>query len=314
LNDLGKTDWWILLLWIPGVNLAFILYLLFAPTAARARPTVSPYRAAASFSVVSGAATIGLILAIAIPTMHRDGGNALGRGLSPFNPEARSSPAEVVATPAAVASRGGAGMVPGETAGLLGKSGGADEGDSANAQFALGLRYFSGQGVPEDLVQAAAWYRRAADQGHRAAQNLLASMYYYGKGVPQDNALAAYWFRKAADQDVGMAQLMLGNLYHQGRGVSRDDSRAVQWWLRASEKRMAEAEESLGRAYYSGEGVPRDYSRAAEWYRRAAEQGRPSAQTSLGDMYAKGLGVPIDYNQALDWYRRAREQDAARRP
>ena len=60
----------------------------------------------------------------------------------------------------------------------------------AGAQSALGLKYASGAGVPEDDVEAVRWYRLAAEQGYAEAQWLLGSMYGDGDGVPQDDVLA----------------------------------------------------------------------------------------------------------------------------
>ena len=48
----------------------------------------------------------------------------------------------------------------------------AEEGN-ATAQFDLGVRYADGEGVPKDSVQAAAWFRKAAEQGHQGAQAKL---------------------------------------------------------------------------------------------------------------------------------------------
>jgi uncharacterized protein len=42
-------------------------------------------------------------------------------------------------------------------------------------------------------VQAAAWYRRAAEQGDFGAQFALGSLYYNGKGLAQDYAEAYVW-------------------------------------------------------------------------------------------------------------------------
>ena len=55
----------------------------------------------------------------------------------------------------------------------------ADQGD-ASAQFNLGLMYATGRGVPQDAVEAVAWYRQAAADpaGHlrvRAARCLVAA-------------------------------------------------------------------------------------------------------------------------------------------
>ena len=46
----------------------------------------------------------------------------------------------------------------------------ADSGN-ADAQYRLGEMYNSGKGLPENPAKAAAWYRKAALQGHPAAQN-----------------------------------------------------------------------------------------------------------------------------------------------
>jgi len=51
---------------------------------------------------------------------------------------------------------------------------------------------------PQDYAQAAAWFRKAADQGLAAAQNNLGLVYYNGHGVPQDYAQAHKWFNLAA--------------------------------------------------------------------------------------------------------------------
>ena len=76
----------------------------------------------------------------------------------------------------------------------------------AGAQSALGLKYASGAGVPEDDVEAVRWYRLAAEQGHAEAQWLLGSMYGNGDGVPEDDVLAYMWFNLSAAQGHGSAQ------------------------------------------------------------------------------------------------------------
>jgi TPR repeat protein len=48
--------------------------------------------------------------------------------------------------------------------------------------------YAQGEGVKQDDVLAASWYRKAADQGELKAQHNLGIMYSFGQGVPQDPA------------------------------------------------------------------------------------------------------------------------------
>ena len=79
----------------------------------------------------------------------------------------------------------------------------ADAGE-ATAQHALGFLYSDGLGVPQDHVEAAGWYRRAAEQGHVTAQHALGVlMYSDGLGTPQDYVEAHMWLNLAASQLTG---------------------------------------------------------------------------------------------------------------
>ncbi len=76
----------------------------------------------------------------------------------------------------------------------------------ADAQFNLGLLYADGDGVPQDMVEAAELFMQAAEQGHVDAQNNLGAMYYTGEGVDRDEQKAIEWFEKAAAQGNEEAQ------------------------------------------------------------------------------------------------------------
>jgi len=75
----------------------------------------------------------------------------------------------------------------------------AEQGN-ADAQFALGVMYGNGDGVPQDYAVAMKWYRLAAEQGIARAQYNLGIMYGNGKGVPQDYVQAHMWFNLAASK------------------------------------------------------------------------------------------------------------------
>ena len=75
----------------------------------------------------------------------------------------------------------------------------ANAGD-ARAQFFLGVAYSKGEGVPQDSTQAAAWFRKAAEQrGDADVQYNLGLAYANGKGVRKDATQKAAWYRKAAE-------------------------------------------------------------------------------------------------------------------
>ena len=61
------------------------------------------------------------------------------------------------------------------------------------AQSNLGIMYYNGLGVEQDYDQAAAWYRKAADQGDAVAQYNLGYSYDEGEGVEKDTVQAPYF-------------------------------------------------------------------------------------------------------------------------
>jgi TPR repeat protein len=52
-------------------------------------------------------------------------------------------------------------------------------------------------------VEAVRWYRLAAEQEHAVAQTALGIMYDTGEGVPQDDVQAHMWFNLAASRSTG---------------------------------------------------------------------------------------------------------------
>jgi hypothetical protein len=91
--------------------------------------------------------------------------------------------------------------------------------------------YEGGLGVPRNHVEAAKWYRKAAEQGNANAQHNLGNCYESGQGVPQNYDEAVKWFRKAANQRHPMAQANLGVMYEYGHGVLQDLVEAHKWFV-----------------------------------------------------------------------------------
>ena len=103
----------------------------------------------------------------------------------------------------------------------------ADLSALAEAQYSIGVKYDTGEGVPQDDAEAVIWYRRAAEQGHAGAQYSLGRMYDIGRGAPEDDAEAVRWYRLAAEQGDVSAQYNLGVMYGTGEAVPQDDAEAV---------------------------------------------------------------------------------------
>ena len=65
------------------------------------------------------------------------------------------------------------------------------------AQRTMGIKYYKGQGVPQNYKEAAKWFRLSAEQGDTMAQTSLGKMYYDGNGVKQDKVYAYMWWNVA---------------------------------------------------------------------------------------------------------------------
>ncbi len=198
--------------------------------------------------------------------------------------------------------------------------------EDAEDFYATGVKYYSGRnGVRQDYVEAAKWFRLAASRGHAKAQNFLGLMYDEGKGLEEDDEEAVKWYRLAAEQGYAPAQSNLGMMYDNGEGVEEDDEEAVKWYRLAAEQGHAGAQFNLGMMYENGEGVEEDIAEAAKWYRMAAEQGNEDARKALErieenaerlyqkgeDFYNGRNGVRQDYASAVKWYRQAAENGNA---
>ncbi len=152
----------------------------------------------------------------------------------------------------------------------------AESGNPA-AQFALGVRYESGQGIGKDYPKAATWYRKSADQGFADAKNNLGCLYLLGWGVPPDYQLAALLFEQAAEQGHAGAQNNVGSLYYRGVVVSRNYKVAAKWYHQAAQQGQEIAQLNLALMYAHGHGFERDHVEAYKWLLIAASGGSRNA-------------------------------------
>ncbi|OGV58588.1 MAG: hypothetical protein A2X45_01655 [Lentisphaerae bacterium GWF2_50_93] len=188
----------------------------------------------------------------------------------------------------------------------------SEEPSDAQEQYKLGLRYYKGEGMAKQPVEAVKWYRKSADQGFAKAQNNLGLCYHLGEGVAKDAVEAVKWYRKAADQGFALAQVNLGICYSNGEGVARNPVEAVKLYRKAVDQGCSQAQVNLGNAYCDGNGVEKNYVEAVKLFRKAAEQGDASGQHGLGLCYYLGEGVAKDAVEAARWYLKAAEQGDAK--
>ena len=191
----------------------------------------------------------------------------------------------------------------------------AAERGHAQAQFAMGQRFATGEGVARSPDLARQWLERAAGQGHADAQCALGDWYAAGHGVPDfvdpaereawraaghgvapDFVQARGWYEQAARQGHVRAQWLLGGLYATGAvGVPRDGRQAASWCKKAAEAGFAPAQATLGTLFAQAKKM----DRAVPWWSKAAVQGDPEAQFNLANAYRSGRGVEADPRTAF---------------
>lgn len=123
------------------------------------------------------------------------------------------------------------------------------EQNNADAQYKLGIRYYTGDGVEKNHSEAIKWCKKAAEQGNAEAQYNLGVCYEKGEGVDKNLAEAAKWYRKVAEQGDANAQRNLGLYYIQEK---RDNVIGYAWiflsvknGLEDSTSKLAELEKQM---------------------------------------------------------------------
>jgi uncharacterized protein len=177
---------------------------------------------------------------------------------APYDPRARFS--------LVVAIVGLAGVV-----GLFLPCAGAVSSLAASAQSRMGSGGDSERGVPQDRSQAAAWYRKAAEQGDARAQFNLGLMYRYGPGYSPGLEEWAVMFHPAPGHTGPTAQGSPAAKYSPGSGIPKDYIEAHKWMSLAvaratgdSQKRFENERDSLARVM-TPEQIAEAEKRARAW-------------------------------------------------
>ena len=173
---------------------------------------------------------------------------------------------------------------------------------SRRALYQLGRAYAAGQQLPD----AIAAYRKAADKGSTSAMVELGVMLATGTGVAKDEVQARKLFERAAEAGNPRGVTNLAALSGGGSTLS-DPAKARILLAKAAEANSAEAQYQLGMMIAEGIGGPKDDVAARGLFQRAAAQGHAGALERMGAFAQSGRGGPQDTAAAKSYY----EQSAA---
>jgi len=157
--------------------------------------------------------------------------------------------------------------------------------------------YQKGIGVKKDAKQAAYYQEMAAKGGHVDSQFALGLQTLNNNQADK----AAAWFKKAASQGHVGAIYYYGYLLFNGIGISQDKEKGIKYITLASTKGFPTADYQLGIIFRDGNGVEKNPKTALAYIKKAAFKGNADAKWVLGNMYLKGESTAVDYYFATQW-------------
>lgn len=171
---------------------------------------------------------------------------------------------------------------------------------SRRALYELGRAYAANQ----QLLEAVAAYRKAAEKGSTSAMVELGVLLATGSGVPKDEAQARKLLERAAQAGNPRGIANLAALSDKV-GIASDPVKNRALLSKAAETNSAEAQYQLGLLMAEGMGGPKDDVAARALFEKAAEQNHPGALERMGAFAEGGRGGPQDAAAAKAYYRRA---------
>ncbi|QIM63634.1 hypothetical protein A1D29_10205 [Pasteurellaceae bacterium Orientalotternb1] len=209
---------------------------------------------------------------------------------------------------------------------------------SKEAQFQLGLHYFFGETVEQDVEKAIALFEQFAEQSDGDIKAEMAMRFHLGKDFPKDDKKARYWLEQAVKWGHVGAEYWLGLFNMRGIGGEKNLEQANYWLNKALEDGEERAEIYLALLHqqqgirlskyanidwqkWAEKGHPTaqielalalhaqgNFKQAFEWWKKAAEQGDETAQSNLAVYYMRGWAGEENEQKARYWFEKAAEQ------
>lgn len=173
----------------------------------------------------------------------------------------------------------------------------AVEKKDADAQYALGRIYSDGElGIKIDYSEAMFWFSQAAYRDHVDSNVSMGLLYFDGLGVKQDIYLAHGFFDKALsiDREHGLANYHAARCYIAESNDSHPEL-IISHYAKAADSHHSGASFAIGR-YYEGQLTEKNnIEKAAIWYRRAMDDGpHDFAERSLNRL--KQTKIVVQHN------------------
>lgn len=154
-------------------------------------------------------------------------------------------------------------------------------------QLALGLMFYSGVQVPVNKEKGCEYIKKAAENGNAQAQYLYSGIVLgadSGKAPTKEQLLeAAAWIKKAADGGFLTAVTTLANMYAEGKVLNKDGKKAQYYFLKAAEMGDIQSQLTVAGIYHFSIGMDRTTGYA--WYKVAEHNGNEYAAEASAKLY-----------------------------
>lgn len=155
----------------------------------------------------------------------------------------------------------------------------------------LALIGASGCGQAQSSSSLVPQLERLAERGNGEAQYHLGMAYWTGEGVPKNVDKAVVYFERAAANGDPLGAYKLGCLYDgQDRVLDRDPTKALKYKLVAANAGYALAQQDVAALYAE----KNEYESALQWIDKAAKQGTAGALMTYASIHNGAPGIPSD--------------------
>lgn len=178
----------------------------------------------------------------------------------------------------------------------------AKQGD-VTAQHFLGYYHTEGLGGTTNYAEGLKWYKTAAEAKFPNSLNNLGMIYWYGRGLPQDLQEAERYYRLAAESGGDLFEMNLANFLMRARRSSSRYAEAMEILRKVSSNGNPQAKIKYGwNLAYPSFNRPANPQKAVDILKEAAASGAFDAYAYLADVYLDKRFSLYDESVALNYY------------
>ena len=151
-------------------------------------------------------------------------------------------------------------------------------------------------------IEAAVFYRLAADRGNIESQYTFAQLAEDGTGLDQSLDLAIQYYRMGAKKGIPEYMIALADIYDKHKELNKSDREVMKMYLKAGAFGSSKGMLTTGTRYEEGIGCEKNLKKAMRYYRAGAILGNTDAQFKYANMLMKDSEGGPNVSEAVHFY------------